>query len=88
VVLGQSAYHPHDARSAPEKTFQLASLACDVADRVTARLRAGTAFSELDLAPLRRALVALRDAGPGQLAARTTEASAALDRFSAVEAQR
>ena len=85
VVLGQSAYHPHDARSTPEKTFQLASLACGVADRVTARLRAGTALSELDLGPFRRALVALRDADPGQLAARTADAGAALDRLSAVE---
>ena len=88
VVLGQSAYHPHDARSTPEKTFQLASLACGVADRVTARLRAGTALSELDLGPLRRALVALRDADPAQLAARAAEAGAALDRLSAVEAPR
>ena len=88
VVLGQSAYHPHDARSTPEKTFQLASLACDVADRVTARLRSGTALSELDLAPLRRALVALRDADPAQLSARNAEAGAALDRLSTVEAPR
>jgi vacuolar-type H+-ATPase catalytic subunit A/Vma1 len=85
VVLGQSAYHPHDARSTPEKTFQLASLACGVADRVTARLRAGTALSELDLTPFRRALVFLRDADPSQLAARTADAGAALDRLSAVE---
>jgi V/A-type H+-transporting ATPase subunit A len=88
VVLGQSAYHPHDARSTPEKTFQLASLACGVADGVAARLRAGTALSEIDLAPLRRALVSLRDADPATLAARTAEAGAALDRLSAAEAPR
>ena len=88
VVLGQSAYHPNDARSTPEKTFQLASLACALADRLTARIRAGTVLSELDLGPLRRALVALRDSDPGQLAVRTAEAAAALDRLSAAEASR
>ena len=88
VVLGQSAYHPHDARSSPEKTFQLASLACGVADRVTARLQAGTALSELDLAPLRRALVALRDGAPDELPARTAAATAELDRLSPAEAPR
>jgi V/A-type H+/Na+-transporting ATPase subunit A len=88
VVLGQSAYHPHDARSTPEKTFQLAFLACGVAERVTRRLQAGTALSELDLAPLRRALVALRDGGPEQLPLLTAQASTALDRLSAPEAPR
>ena len=82
VVLGQSAYHPNDARSTPQKTFQLASLACGVADRVLPRLQAGTALSELDLGPLRRALVALRDGGPDELSARAAEAAAALDRLS------
>jgi len=45
-------------------------------------------LSELDLGPLRRALVALRDSDPGQLAVRTAEAAAALDRLSAAEASR
>jgi len=88
VVLGQSAYHPHDARSTPEKTFQLAFLACGVAERVTRRLQAGTALSDLDLAPLRRALVSLRDGGPEQLSALTAQAEAALDRLSGPEARR
>jgi len=86
VVLGQSAYHPNDARSSPEKTFHLASLACGVADRVAARLQAGTALSEIDLGPLRRALVALRDGAPDEVAARTAAATAELDRLSASEA--
>ena len=88
VVLGQSAYHPHDARSTPEKTFQLAFLACGVAEGVTRRLQSGTALAELDLAPLRRALVSLRDGGPEQLAALTAQAEAALGRLSAPEAPR
>ena len=87
VVLGQSAYHPHDARSSPEKTFRLASLACGVADRVLARLQSGTALSDLDLGPLRRALVALRDGAPDELPARTATATAELDRLSAREAR-
>ncbi|MGZ3478870.1 MAG: V-type ATP synthase subunit A [Myxococcaceae bacterium] len=87
VVLGQSAYHPHDARSSPEKTFQLASLACGAADRVSARIKGGTALSELDLGPLRRALVALRDAPPEELTARVAEATGALERLSGNEAR-
>ncbi|MGZ6029318.1 MAG: ATP synthase beta subunit C-terminal domain-containing protein, partial [Myxococcaceae bacterium] len=87
VVLGQSAYHPHDARSSPEKTFQLASLACGAADRVSARIKGGTALSELDLGPLRRALVALRDAPPDELKTRVTDASGALERLAASEAR-
>jgi V/A-type H+-transporting ATPase subunit A len=86
VVLGQSAYHPHDARSTPEKTFQLAFLACGVAEGVTRRLQSGTTLSELDLAPLRRALVSLRDGGPEQLSTLTAQAEAALGRLSAREA--
>ncbi|HEY1335316.1 MAG TPA: V-type ATP synthase subunit A, partial [Myxococcaceae bacterium] len=85
VVLGQSAYHPHDARSSPEKTFQLAFLACEAAEQVTRRLQSGAALSELDLGPLRRALVSLRDGAPEQIPALATEAGAALERLSAPE---
>jgi V/A-type H+-transporting ATPase subunit A len=88
VVLGQSAYHPHDARSTPDKTFQLAFLACEVAERVTRRLQSGAVLSELDLGPLRRALVSLRDGAPEQLPALTAQVGAALDRVSAPESPR
>jgi V/A-type H+-transporting ATPase subunit A len=87
VVLGQSAYHPHDARSSPEKTFQLAFLTCGAAEQVTRRLQSGTVLSELDLGPLRRALVSLRDGAPEQLPALAAEAGAALKRLSAPEAR-
>ncbi|HTS79930.1 MAG TPA: V-type ATP synthase subunit A [Myxococcaceae bacterium] len=83
VVLGQSAYHPNDAHSSPEKTFQLASLACAAADRVLGRLQAGVALSELDLGPLHRALVALRDGAQDELQVRAAAATAELDRLSA-----
>jgi len=87
VVLGQSAYHPHDAHSSPGKTFQLAFLACEVADQVTRRLQSGAALSELDLGPLRRALVSLRDGAPEQVPALAAEAAAALKRLSPPEAR-
>jgi hypothetical protein len=54
---------------------------------VTRRLHAGTVLSELDLGPLRRALVSLRDGPPEQVPALAAEAGAALKRLSAPEAR-
>jgi V/A-type H+/Na+-transporting ATPase subunit A len=77
-VLGQSAYDPNDARSAPAKTFRLAALVTRAAERVLARLRGGTALASIDLGPLRRALVAVRDAGPEEGAAHAAAADGVL----------
>ena len=78
VVLGQSAYHPHDASSAPAKTFRLAQLAQKARSLAAERIRAGVPLAELDLGPFRRALITLRDAPASELAARVTDAEAAL----------
>ncbi len=78
VVLGQSAYHPHDASSAPAKTFRLAQLAQKARSLAAERIRAGVPLAELDLGPFRRALITLRDAPASELTARVTDAEAAL----------
>jgi len=62
VVLGQSAYDENDALSPVEKTYRLAKLAYEIYRAARAALRAGVTFEELDVAPARRALAAVRDA--------------------------
>ena len=81
VVLGQSAYHPHDASSAPGKTFRLAELAHRGRALARERIRAGMPMAELDLGPLRRALIALRDGAPSETAALAAAAERALAHF-------
>ena len=61
VVLRQNAYHPNDAICSPAKTYALASAALDVLHQGAAQLKSGSAFASIDLAPARRALMALRD---------------------------
>jgi V/A-type H+-transporting ATPase subunit A len=79
TVLGQSAHDPNDALSTLEKTHRLAALALEV-HRVGRRaLEAGRTFEQLDLATVRRLLVALRRAAPAEVSARAAEAQAALE---------
>jgi V/A-type H+/Na+-transporting ATPase subunit A len=78
VVLGQSAYHPHDASSAPAKTFRLAQLAQQARALAAERIRAGAPLAGLDLGPVRRALIALRDAPASGLLSQVEAAEAAL----------
>jgi V/A-type H+/Na+-transporting ATPase subunit A len=78
VVLGQSAYHPHDASSAPAKTFRLAALVQRGRALALERIRSGTPLAELDLGPLRRALIALRDGAPAESPVQVAAAEAAL----------
>jgi V/A-type H+/Na+-transporting ATPase subunit A len=68
AVLRQSAYHPRDALCSPTKTYALASAALRLLQSGEAALAAGTPLAELDLAPARRALAALRDAPVGEIA--------------------
>ena len=72
-VLRQNAYHPNDAISSPEKTFALAAAALALLRAGEAALAAGAPFSSLDLLPVRRALVMLRDAADADVPARTAE---------------
>ena len=62
TVLGQSAFDPNDAYSPPDKTHALARAVLDVHEEGKRALAAGATFEDLELGPVRRALVALRDA--------------------------
>jgi len=87
VVLGQSAYHPHDASSAPVKTFRLAQLAQRARALAAERIRAGAPLAGLDLGPLRRALIALRDAPASELLSQVAATEAALGALHPEEAR-
>jgi V/A-type H+/Na+-transporting ATPase subunit A len=78
VVLGQSAYHPNDASSAPLKTFRLAELSQRARSGAAEAIRGGVPFANLDLGPFRRALIALRDAPASELSTRVAAAESTL----------
>ena len=63
VLLRQNVFNPADAISAPEKTWRMATAALDALHAGEAALAGGTPFAQFDLAPARRALIALRDGG-------------------------
>jgi V/A-type H+-transporting ATPase subunit A len=79
TVLGQSAYDPHDACSSVAKTYRLAALAHTLYRQGLAALDRGAAFDTLDLAPSRRALIAVRRGPPDQLDALAAAAASALE---------
>jgi V/A-type H+-transporting ATPase subunit A len=77
LVLAQSAYSPTDASSPVGKTLALARTALAVHDAAREALAGGRALERLDLAPARRALAALRDAGAAEWPALVAAAEAA-----------
>jgi V/A-type H+-transporting ATPase subunit A len=81
LVLGQSAFDPNDSYSPPAKTLALARAVMRAAQGADAALKAGASFAALELAPVRRAIAALRDAPAAEHAARAAEADAALARI-------
>jgi V/A-type H+-transporting ATPase subunit A len=81
TLLGQSAYDPRDANSPPAKTWRLARLVVDLLRGGEAALAGGVGFDRLDLSGVRRALVAVRDAGPDELAAAADAADLAVTRL-------
>ena len=64
LVLGQSAYDPHDACSSVAKTHALATAALLLHRRSLAALERGVALASLPLGALRRALATYRSAAP------------------------
>jgi len=78
VVIGQSAFDPHDAASELDKTWTLARLSLDAHDAARARLQGGAGWGDLDLQPVRDAIAAVRDAAPDDRAARVAEATEAV----------
>jgi V/A-type H+-transporting ATPase subunit A len=78
VVLGQSAFDPNDAYSAPPKTYLLVRLCLAALEKGRDALAKGATFTELEFAGLRRALAMLRDSPTSEFAERTTEVEARL----------
>jgi V/A-type H+-transporting ATPase subunit A len=78
VVLGQSAFDPHDAASPVAKTYRLVSLAWRLYRAALAAVEAGTPLERLELAGLRRRLAALRSTPADEFPARAAEAEAAI----------
>ncbi|HEX9580758.1 MAG TPA: V-type ATP synthase subunit A [Gemmatimonadales bacterium] len=78
TVIGQSAYEPGDAYSPPEKTWQLARLADALLRAAQASLDRGTPWEHLDIPRARRALAALRTAGPTEFQERVEAAANAI----------
>jgi V/A-type H+-transporting ATPase subunit A len=74
TVLGQSAFDPNDALSPVEKTYRLALLARAAYQAGLAALDKGALFDRLNLAPVRRALAAIRWSPPADLESRVAEA--------------
>ena len=80
-VLGQSAYDPNDAASPLEKTYALVRQADALYRASVAALESGAAYESLDLGPARRALAALRRAGPDEWSACVAAAEDAVRRI-------
>jgi V/A-type H+/Na+-transporting ATPase subunit A len=78
VVLGQSAFEPSDACSPIAKTHRLASLVVALHRTALRALGAGIRFEQLDLGPVRRAIVAVRGAEPAELDQLAAEAERAV----------
>jgi V/A-type H+-transporting ATPase subunit A len=70
IILRQNAYHPVDRISSGRKTYALAAAARLVRDAGRDAIAHGAATARLDLASVKRALAAMRDAPDDELAAR------------------
>jgi V/A-type H+-transporting ATPase subunit A len=82
ALLGQSAFDPNDALSPVPKTYRLALLARAAYQAGLTALARGATFDRLNLAPVHRALVALRWAPAADLESRVAEAKRAIHEVS------
>jgi len=73
-LIGQNAFHPHDAFSSVFKTYHLARLLWALMSTGTAALGEGVAFDKLDLAAVRVAFGAVKTASPETLEQRIADA--------------
>jgi V/A-type H+-transporting ATPase subunit A len=73
-LIGQNAFHPHDAFSSVAKTYQLAKLLWAFMRAGRAALEAGAAFDTLDLAAVRVAFGSVKTAAPDALDLQVGEA--------------
>ena len=73
-LIGQNAFHPHDAFSTVEKTYQLVKLLWAFMRTGEAELKEGISFEKLDLAAVRIAFGAVKTAAPADLRQQISEA--------------
>ncbi|MGD8605807.1 MAG: V-type ATP synthase subunit A [Myxococcales bacterium] len=66
-LIGQNAFHPHDAFSSVVKTYHLARLLWHLMSTGESALRDGASFDNLDLAAVRVAFGAVKTASPETL---------------------
>jgi V/A-type H+/Na+-transporting ATPase subunit A len=73
-LIGQNAFHPHDAFSSVFKTYHLARLLWALMSTGTTALKEGVTFDKLDLAAVRVAFGAVKTASPETLEQRIADA--------------
>lgn len=78
VLIGQNAFHPHDATSSVAKTYRLAALVHRFFQEAGKALEAGAPFESLRLDAVWQRLVALRTAAPEELERLAVEAEGAI----------
>ncbi len=66
-LIGQNAFHPHDAFSSVEKTYQLVKMLWAFMQTGETALKEGAGFEKLDLAAVRVAFGAVKTAAPDEL---------------------
>jgi V/A-type H+-transporting ATPase subunit A len=77
-LIGQNAFHPHDAFSSVKKTYELARLLWSFMRHGAKALGEGAEFDKLDLAAIRLAFGAVKTASPDDLIARVADADATI----------
>ena len=73
-LIGQNAFHPHDAFSTVTKTYHLVRLLWELMRTGEAALKDGMGFEKLDLAAVRMAFGSVKTAAPDSLDRRILEA--------------
>ena len=73
-LIGQNAFHPHDAFSTVAKTYQLLKLLWALMRTGKAALKDGVSFEKLDLPSVRRAFGSVKTAAPDALKQQIAEA--------------
>jgi V/A-type H+-transporting ATPase subunit A len=73
-LIGQNAFHPHDAFSTVTKTYHLLKLLWAFMRTGKAALKDGMSFEKLDLAAVRRAFGSVKTAAPDALEQQIAEA--------------
>jgi V/A-type H+-transporting ATPase subunit A len=73
-LIGQNAFHPHDAFSTVAKTYHLVKLLWEFMRTGEEALKGGVGFESLDLAAVRRAFGSVKTAAPDALDQQISEA--------------